>query len=887
MLHVAVSMNLHGVDDMTDNQFNFALRRVHQYLRMNPLQRRRFSLEANRGPRNATERFAIEAHYVGQSLRRFAFFDRSIFTHLMYQFNQFDTISRTHSTMTLSELQFDLILQKTNLILRHYSLRKGILHFQKYKGPQCWSQLGYEHRFNFSFLLNPRKSDCGRLPKYLQRPDVQNLADVRSRAKCFFRQTYIRRNPAKLISETIPHALKKRTAPAPIGDDSDKNRQPVSIQKQQEEAEAVDSREKPEKEFTEHSQKRRKILPVHVEQKVAEIAKSSHERCMEQFRLECARSPIKRCTKDDPNPIPIHGRPRLIGSEVHCSNHHKLHEYPISFLIQRKYISHYDQDEARMCNACGWTSPLHGVFEETKGWLCALDNFIYCDSCIQTCRRNRHYATKPPQDDFLEDDDPSVHDYTRELVDLEVEDKVKEDYSKSSSYPIVDFALRDTVQARWPTYARHIFTAASFDEIQRDKRVQTALTEVNDVFDSNCRAKIREIIYAYYRESIVKRSFVEEILPSSQFSMSEQTSLTRLKRERDADKSTHTDNVPDKKQKVPINSLPHKTFPYFPRKPKNWSMYDVALSAALESTPLPLTQMQVLDDSVDIASDSSSDDVAVDIDMNDDIWGEYEFLPLSPGIVNVLDNTFDQLWPEANQSIFTKMTFNDIIQHTAVQEALYTSDDLFGRKHRAHIRSTVFCERNNSIVMKSFLQEKHMLKTVAVAIRPTRQDPPRPRFEELAPRPYVNLGSSSFINASILAMFGPVCVRTALENDIQIERLHLEKSHDIHLKRNWMRIAKSITGTEREDPDSIQAQAKYTDGNDPKRLIYSLWASLLPASSQHEDTRQEITVLKRNSEGKLTFVKEFTEPLPVKGHNPWLFIHKYYHGKEEDALHFL
>ena len=57
--------DVHGVDDLTDEEFNVALQRVHGYYRMHPAQKGSEGIETNNGPGDVSERRLERAHYVG------------------------------------------------------------------------------------------------------------------------------------------------------------------------------------------------------------------------------------------------------------------------------------------------------------------------------------------------------------------------------------------------------------------------------------------------------------------------------------------------------------------------------------------------------------------------------------------------------------------------------------------------------------------------------------------------------------------------------------------------------------------------------------------------------------------------------------------------------
>ena len=67
-----------GVADLTDQEYDVALQKVHDYLMIKKPVRDEFGLEPNRGPSTSQERNESIAEYVGKP-KRFKYFSKKLF----------------------------------------------------------------------------------------------------------------------------------------------------------------------------------------------------------------------------------------------------------------------------------------------------------------------------------------------------------------------------------------------------------------------------------------------------------------------------------------------------------------------------------------------------------------------------------------------------------------------------------------------------------------------------------------------------------------------------------------------------------------------------------------------------------------------------------------
>mgnify|MGYP003993652545 FL=1 len=118
---------------MTDQEYDVALRKVHDYLMIKKPVRDEFSLEPNKGPTSSQERNAPNAEYVGKP-RRFKYFSKKIFC------QELQSLQVGLLPATASERQFELALQATNADISKSRIAHIMASSYWYTGPQCFTQ---------------------------------------------------------------------------------------------------------------------------------------------------------------------------------------------------------------------------------------------------------------------------------------------------------------------------------------------------------------------------------------------------------------------------------------------------------------------------------------------------------------------------------------------------------------------------------------------------------------------------------------------------------------------------------------------------------------------------------------------------------------------------
>ena len=103
-------VQVRSVDDLTDEEYNVALKKTHEYYRMHPAYRHRHRLTCGCGPADASERLTEKAHYVGNPAR-FRFYDYREFL------KQLASVEEGATAETASEKAFEEALAETDFQL--------------------------------------------------------------------------------------------------------------------------------------------------------------------------------------------------------------------------------------------------------------------------------------------------------------------------------------------------------------------------------------------------------------------------------------------------------------------------------------------------------------------------------------------------------------------------------------------------------------------------------------------------------------------------------------------------------------------------------------------------------------------------------------------------
>ena len=135
MLYEALrfGVQVRSVDDLTDEEYNVALKKTHEYYLMHPTYSHRDRLSCGCGPADATERFTEKAHYVGTPVR-FRYYDYREFL------KQLATVEPGSTAETASEQSFDKAFEKTHYQLADTVGGQRLEPEMTYRGPQCFSQ---------------------------------------------------------------------------------------------------------------------------------------------------------------------------------------------------------------------------------------------------------------------------------------------------------------------------------------------------------------------------------------------------------------------------------------------------------------------------------------------------------------------------------------------------------------------------------------------------------------------------------------------------------------------------------------------------------------------------------------------------------------------------
>ncbi len=121
-----------GVEDLTDQEYDIALQKVHDYLTLKKSVRDEYGLEPNKNPSSSQERNAPIAEYLVKP-RRFKYFSKKIFC------QELQSLQVGLLPTTASERQFESALQATNADISKSRIAHIMATSYWYAGPQCFT----------------------------------------------------------------------------------------------------------------------------------------------------------------------------------------------------------------------------------------------------------------------------------------------------------------------------------------------------------------------------------------------------------------------------------------------------------------------------------------------------------------------------------------------------------------------------------------------------------------------------------------------------------------------------------------------------------------------------------------------------------------------------
>ena len=142
----ADALDLDCVENMSDEQYDVALRSVHTYYVQNPAQRKMWALKEDHAPVNVSERHTDKAMYTGGA-SKFKFFSYKVFR------IELQGLQRDITPQTATERLFMEALRLTSQHLSNHLVIRNLPHTLCFRGPQSVG-----HRIDLKRLMcEPRE----------------------------------------------------------------------------------------------------------------------------------------------------------------------------------------------------------------------------------------------------------------------------------------------------------------------------------------------------------------------------------------------------------------------------------------------------------------------------------------------------------------------------------------------------------------------------------------------------------------------------------------------------------------------------------------------------------------------------------------------------------